>query len=129
MEIFDSDLALHGADQFPWSDKRHTNIKSMLGDTFLKGDGTQVSIDDLKGKYIGVLFSAVWHWQCRRFQQMLEYTYEKLKGEGAVASLSISSFWKHKTFISISRLFDRLRMTLAHNSCERTQGSSRQCTR
>jgi len=31
---------------------------------------------------VGVLLSATWHWQCRRFQQMLEYMYEKLKGEG-----------------------------------------------
>jgi hypothetical protein len=70
------------ADQFPWAEKRHTNIKEMLGDTFLKGDGTEVSINELGGKYIGVLLSASWHWQCRRFQQMLEYMYEKLKGEG-----------------------------------------------
>lgn len=70
------------ADQFPWAEKRHTNIKEMLGDTFLKGDGTEVSISALDGKYIGVLLSASWHWQCRRFQQMLEYMYEKLKGEG-----------------------------------------------
>jgi hypothetical protein len=56
----------------------------MLGETFIKGDGKEVSIDELKGKYIGVLFSSVWHWQCGRFQQMLEYTYEKLKGEGTL---------------------------------------------
>jgi len=70
------------AGQFPWAEKRHTNIKQMLGETFLKGDGTEVSIGELDGKYIGVLLSATWHWQCRRFQQMLEYMYEKLKGEG-----------------------------------------------
>jgi len=70
------------AEQFPWSEKRHSNIKEMLGETFLKGDGTEVSINELDGKYIGVLLSATWHWQCRRFQQMLEYMYEKLKGEG-----------------------------------------------
>ncbi len=76
----------------------------MLGDTFVKGDGTQVSIDDLKGKYIGVLFSAIWHWQCRRFQQMLEYTYEKLKGEGTWTSSHIL-FIENIDFTSIS---DRL---------------------
>merc|ERR1712216_627086 len=70
------------AEQFPWSEKRHSNTKEMLGETFLKGDGTEVSINELDGKYIGVLLSATWHWQCRRFQQMLEYMYEKLKGEG-----------------------------------------------
>ena len=70
------------ADQFPWTEKRHTNIKQMLGETFVKGDGTTVNIKDLDGKYIGVLFSASWHWQCRRFQQLLEYMYEKVKGEG-----------------------------------------------
>jgi hypothetical protein len=30
------------ADQFPWAEKRHTNIKQMLGDTFLKSDGSEV---------------------------------------------------------------------------------------
>ena len=54
----------------------------MLGGIFLKGNGTEVSINELEGKYIGVLFSATWHWNCRRFQQMLEYMYEKLKNEG-----------------------------------------------
>lgn len=53
------------AEQFPWSEKRHSNIKEMLGETFLKGDGTEVSINELDGKYIGVLLSATWHWQCR----------------------------------------------------------------
>lgn len=70
------------ADQFPWAEKRHSNIKAMLGDKFLKGDGTEVGINSLDGKYIGVLFSANWHFQCKRFTQMLEYMYEKLKGEG-----------------------------------------------
>jgi thiol-disulfide isomerase/thioredoxin len=54
----------------------------MLGETFLKGDMSEVAINELDGKYIGILFSATWHWQCRRFAQMLEYLYEKLKGEG-----------------------------------------------
>lgn len=54
----------------------------MLGETFLKGDGSEVNISALEGKYVGVLLSATWHWQCRRFQQMLEYMYEKLTGEG-----------------------------------------------
>jgi thioredoxin-related protein len=70
------------AEQFPWDEKRQTNIKSMLGGVFLKGNGSEVSINELEGKYIGVLFSATWHWNCRRFQQMLEYMYEKLKNEG-----------------------------------------------
>lgn len=70
------------ADQFPWTEKRHTNIKQMLGESFIKGDGSSVGIKELDGKYIGVLFSASWHWQCRRFQQLLEYMYEKVKGEG-----------------------------------------------
>eukprot|EP00287_Rhodomonas_sp_CCMP768_P009715 CAMPEP_0196717090 /NCGR_PEP_ID=MMETSP1091-20130531/495_1 /TAXON_ID=302021 /ORGANISM="Rhodomonas sp., Strain CCMP768" /LENGTH=440 /DNA_ID=CAMNT_0042057315 /DNA_START=60 /DNA_END=1382 /DNA_ORIENTATION=+ len=70
------------ADQFPWAEKRHTNIKQMLGETFLKGDDSEVNISQLDGKYIGVLLSATWHWQCRRFQQMLEYMYEKLTSEG-----------------------------------------------
>jgi len=79
------------AGQFPWAEKRNSNIKDLLGDTFLKNgekgaDGevaiSEVSINELDGKYIGVLLSATWHWQCRRFQQMLEYMYERLKGEG-----------------------------------------------
>mmetsp|Transcript_818 Transcript_818/g.1970 ORF Transcript_818/g.1970 Transcript_818/m.1970 type:complete len:352 (+) Transcript_818:323-1378(+) len=70
------------ADQFPWTEKRYTNIKQMLGESFLKGDGSSVSLKELDGKYIGVLFSANWHWHCRRFQQLLEYMYEKLKSEG-----------------------------------------------
>jgi len=67
---------------FPWARERHANIKQVLGETFLKSDSTEVSIDELNGKYIGVLFSPTWHWQCPRFQQKLEYTYEKLKVEG-----------------------------------------------
>ena len=55
------------ADQFPWVNRSNQNsiIKEMLGETFLKGDGTEVSINELDGKYIGVLLSATWHWQCR----------------------------------------------------------------
>eukprot|EP00282_Hemiselmis_andersenii_P005808 CAMPEP_0114113896 /NCGR_PEP_ID=MMETSP0043_2-20121206/3153_1 /TAXON_ID=464988 /ORGANISM="Hemiselmis andersenii, Strain CCMP644" /LENGTH=442 /DNA_ID=CAMNT_0001206069 /DNA_START=36 /DNA_END=1365 /DNA_ORIENTATION=+ len=41
------------ADQFPWLEKRHTNIKQMLGETFLKGDMSEVAINELEGKYIG----------------------------------------------------------------------------
>jgi len=70
------------ADQFPWAEKRHSNIKDMLGESFVKSDGSTVSISELEGKYIGILFSATWHWSCRRFQQMLDYMYEKLKSEG-----------------------------------------------
>ncbi|EKX40274.1 hypothetical protein GUITHDRAFT_88850 [Guillardia theta CCMP2712] len=70
------------ADQFPWAEKRHSNIKNMLGSHFLKGDNSQVPLSALDGKYVGVLFSANWHWQCRRFQQMLEYMYDKLKQDG-----------------------------------------------
>jgi thiol-disulfide isomerase/thioredoxin len=70
------------ADQFPWTEKRHTNIKEMLGKSFIKGDGSTVGIQELDGKYVGVLFSASWHWQCRRFQQLLEYMYEKVKSDG-----------------------------------------------
>jgi len=33
------------------------------------------------GKYIGVLLSSTWHWLCQRFQQMLQYMHDKLKGE------------------------------------------------
>jgi len=70
------------ADQFPWAEKRHSNIKQMLGESFVKSDGSTVAISELEGKYIGILFSATWHWSCRRFQQMLDYMYEKLKSEG-----------------------------------------------
>jgi thiol-disulfide isomerase/thioredoxin len=70
------------AEQFPWAEKRHSNIKEMLGDSFVKPDGSTVSMKDLDGKYIGILFSAQWHWQCKRFTQMLEYMYEKITKEG-----------------------------------------------
>ena len=70
------------AEQFPWAEKRQSNIKDMLGDSFVKSDGSTVSIKELDGKYIGILFSATWHWQCRRFQQMLDYMYEKITKEG-----------------------------------------------
>ncbi len=70
------------AEQFPWAEKRHTNIKNLLGESFIKSDGSEVAVNELDGKYIGVYFSASWHYNCRRFTQMLEYLYEKLKGEG-----------------------------------------------
>ena len=70
------------ADQFPWAEKRNNNIKEMLGKEFVKADGSTVSMSELDGKYIGILFSASWHWTCRNFQRMLDYMYEKLKGEG-----------------------------------------------
>jgi nucleoredoxin len=70
------------AEQFPWAEKRKSNIKQMLGDSFIRGDGSTVPISELEGKYVGILFSATWHWSCRRFSQMLDYMYEKLKSEG-----------------------------------------------
>ena len=70
------------AEQFPWAEKSKSNIKEMLGQSFVKADGSTVSMSELEGKYIGILFSASWHYHCRRFQQMLDYMYEKLKSEG-----------------------------------------------
>ena len=70
------------AQEFPWAEKRQNNIKQMLGETFVRGDGNTVSINDLDGKYIGILFSANWHWQCRRFTQMVESMYDQLKSQG-----------------------------------------------
>jgi hypothetical protein len=70
------------ADQFPWAEKRKSNIKEMLGKSFVDKDGTSVPLEALEGKYVGILFSASWHWSCRRFSQMLEYMYDKLKSEG-----------------------------------------------
>ena len=76
------------ADLFPWSEK--LNIKQMLGESFVKGDGSPVSIDELGGKYIGILFSAGWHWQCRRFQRLLEYTYENVEQPFEVVSMDFA---------------------------------------
>jgi thioredoxin-related protein len=67
------------ANEFPWAEKRHNNIKQMLGESFVKGDGSEVKIGDLEGKYIGILFSANWHWSCRRFTQMVQDMYDVLQ--------------------------------------------------
>lgn len=40
-------------------------MKEMLGDVFVKGDGSQVSVKELDGKHVGILFSMGWHYQCK----------------------------------------------------------------
>ena len=84
-------VIVDGGDRFPWTEKRHTNIKQMLGDSFIKGDGSSVSIEELDGKYIGVLFSASWHWTCRRFQRLLEYTYENVEQPFEIVSVDFTA--------------------------------------
>jgi nucleoredoxin len=65
--------------QFPWKPK---SFAESLGDSFLAKDGKTVGLEALKGKTVGIYFSAHWCPPCRGFTPKLVETYNKLKGEG-----------------------------------------------
>eukprot|EP00735_Rhodelphis_limneticus_P009536 TRINITY_DN2797_c0_g1::TRINITY_DN2797_c0_g1_i2::g.27672::m.27672 TRINITY_DN2797_c0_g1::TRINITY_DN2797_c0_g1_i2::g.27672 ORF type:complete len:422 (+),score=143.17,sp/Q503L9/NXN_DANRE/39.18/1e-95,sp/Q503L9/NXN_DANRE/43.04/3e-40,Thioredoxin_8/PF13905.1/6.3e-31,Thioredoxin_8/PF13905.1/2.5e-31,Thioredoxin_8/PF13905.1/3.2e+03,AhpC-TSA/PF00578.16/1.3e-09,AhpC-TSA/PF00578.16/3.7e-13,Thioredoxin_2/PF13098.1/2e-09,Thioredoxin_2/PF13098.1/1.4e-12,Thioredoxin/PF00085.15/8.8e-06,Thioredoxin/PF00085.15/0.33, len=65
--------------QFPWIPKK---LSDLLSGNVKRNDGEEVSIDSLKGKYLGVYFSAHWCPPCRKFTPELIKTYNKLKEAG-----------------------------------------------
>ncbi|CAM9356821.1 unnamed protein product, partial [Chrysoparadoxa australica] len=66
-------------DDFPWPNK---DLKQLLGDEFVKGDGTVVPASGLNGKVLGLYFGAAWCAPCKQFTPMLAQTYEAVKAAG-----------------------------------------------
>jgi len=63
---------------FPWIPKP---VSELLGDTFV-GKSGEVGLEAIKGKTIGIYFSAHWCPPCRGFTPQLVATYNKLKEQG-----------------------------------------------
>ncbi|KAL5250752.1 hypothetical protein ACHWQZ_G016479 [Mnemiopsis leidyi] len=58
------------------------DIQGLLDTTFYDVQGNAVTLDDLKGKYIGLYFSASWCGPCRRFTPSLIWTYNEVLKAG-----------------------------------------------
>merc|ERR1711966_397157 len=65
-------------ESFPWTPK---SFAESLGDSFISKDGT-VGLEALKGKTLGIYFSAHWCPPCKAFTPELVKTYEKVKAAG-----------------------------------------------
>ncbi|CAM9814568.1 unnamed protein product, partial [Hapterophycus canaliculatus] len=66
-------------EDFPWKNK---SLKQMLGQKFLKSDGTEVTAEALEGKVLAVYFSASWCAPCKQFTPILKSVYNKLQADG-----------------------------------------------
>ena len=64
---------------FPWRPK---SISDLLGETFTNSKGETLGVDAIKGKTIGLYFSAHWCPPCKSFTPELAKTYEKVKASG-----------------------------------------------
>eukprot|EP00386_Alphamonas_edax_P013173 GDKI01040778.1.p1 GENE.GDKI01040778.1~~GDKI01040778.1.p1 ORF type:complete len:449 (-),score=161.32 GDKI01040778.1:365-1633(-) len=65
-------------EKFPW---RPLPLDQLLGDKFFKNDGTEVTMAQLKGKHIGLYFSAHWCPPCRGFTPKFADVYKKLQAK------------------------------------------------
>lgn len=65
-------------EKFPWPQK---SLQDVIGDSFVK-KGKTLSLADLKGKTIGIYFSAHWCPPCKGFTPVLAETYKKLVDQG-----------------------------------------------
>jgi len=65
--------------KFPW---KPPTLAECLGTEFLSKDGSVVTLESLKGKYLGLYFSAHWCPPCKRFTPELVKTYHKLQEAG-----------------------------------------------
>ena len=57
------------------------SLKDLFGDRLI-GKSGDVATDDLKGKTVGIYFSAHWCPPCRGFTPQLAEQYKKLKAKG-----------------------------------------------
>merc|ERR1712076_210075 len=62
--------------EFPWTPP---SLEELLDQSFVAGDGSEVKWADLKGKPVGLYFSAHWCPPCRGFTPKLIDTYKKVK--------------------------------------------------
>jgi len=65
--------------EFPWTPP---SLEELLDQSFVAGDGSEVKWADLKGKPVGLYFSAHWCPPCRGFTPKLIDTYKKVKEAG-----------------------------------------------
>lgn len=56
-----------------------STVKHLLGETFLRQDGSAVGKDAIEGKTLGIYFSAHWCPPCRGFTPVLRQFYSELK--------------------------------------------------
>eukprot|EP00920_Eleutheroschizon_duboscqi_P025481 GHVT01062689.1.p1 GENE.GHVT01062689.1~~GHVT01062689.1.p1 ORF type:complete len:770 (+),score=100.61 GHVT01062689.1:269-2578(+) len=72
-------MLVDGVEGFPWKKK---TIYQMLGDRLIDSNNNVVDKESLKGKTLGLYFSASWCAPCRRFTPKLREVYKRLKAEG-----------------------------------------------
>ncbi|KAL9246503.1 hypothetical protein vseg_020029 [Gypsophila vaccaria] len=66
-------------------------LSSQGRDYLLRNNGDQVKIEDLKGKIVGLYFSASWCPPCRRFTPKLIETYNELSSKGDFEVVFVSA--------------------------------------
>lgn len=66
-------------EDFPWVPP---SLDDLLDTTFIRGDGNEVPFADIKGKTVGLYFSAHWCPPCKSFTPELVKTYQKVKEAG-----------------------------------------------
>jgi len=65
--------------KFPWAPPA---IKDVIGTEFVDREGKTVTMESLKGKHLGIYFSAHWCPPCQAFTPKLAETYNKMKAAG-----------------------------------------------
>ncbi len=74
----DGRSSVQNPEDFPW---KQPSFSDLLGDSFIKNDGSAVGKEHVQGKFLGLYFSASWCPPCRHFSPVLCETYNKLKAK------------------------------------------------
>ncbi|XVF84990.1 hypothetical protein PTKIN_Ptkin17bG0083100 [Pterospermum kingtungense] len=73
-------------------------LSSLDRDFLVRNNGDQVKIDSLKGKKLGLYFSASWCGPCRRFTPKLEEVYSQLSPKGDFEIIFVSGDEDEESF-------------------------------
>lgn len=82
-------------EKLPWVPP---TFHELIGNEFVKADGTKVTFDDLKGKTLGLYFSAHWCPPCRGFTPQLAEYYKKYLKDKNMEIIFVSSDQDEKAF-------------------------------
>uniref|UniRef100_A0A1J3IYZ3 protein-disulfide reductase n=1 Tax=Noccaea caerulescens TaxID=107243 RepID=A0A1J3IYZ3_NOCCA len=76
----------------------HSLLSSPARDFLVRNDGAQVKIDSLKGKKIGMYFSAAWCGPCQRFTPQLVEVYNELSPKAGFEVIFVSGDEDEESF-------------------------------